>query len=138
VCGTIISVNYLGKMELSSVFISQHTNLQCFVTISYCPRIQENVQQNMGILTQIKDTPSFKITNQEAQLGKSADPLFQPTIKEECSRILCSFLVIKTRKVSLKNQFLIEDPGQHLAARGDSEDDHPQPFFRSCIGKHCW
>jgi hypothetical protein len=73
-----------------------------------------------------------------AQLGKSADPIFQPTIKEECSRILYSFPVIKTCKVSLKNQFLTEYPGQHLAARGDSEDNNPQPFFKSFIGKHCW
>jgi hypothetical protein len=92
----------------------------------------------MAIQMQIKDSPSSKTTKQEAMLRKSADPLFQPTIKEECSRILYSFPVIKTCKVSLKNQFLIEEPGQHVAAHGDSGDDQPHPFFKSCTGKYCW
>jgi hypothetical protein len=54
----------------------------------------------MAIQMQIKDTPSFKTTHQEALLGKHANPLFHPTIKEECSRILYSFPVIKTCKVA--------------------------------------
>jgi hypothetical protein len=91
----------------------------------------------MAIQMQIKDTPSFKTTDQAALLAKRADPLFQTMIKKEWSRILYSFLVIKTRKVSYKNQFVIDDPEQHVAAHGDSDDNQPHAFFKPWTGKNC-
>ena len=91
----------------------------------------------MTIQMQIKDAPSFKMTDQAALPAKRADPLFQPMIKEECCRILYSFLVIKTCKVSYRNQILIDYPEQHVAVHGDSDDNQPHAFFKPWTGKHC-